>query len=155
MGAVSNSTIASLALAMVVLLGACAQANLQTSPEAPPVAVIVEPVVQGPPDPDAGKQFFDSIRGGNCKICHYTNERRMVGPGMRNVTRRHTEDWLRMWLNDPQGTWRSGHPETEELRTRTRKNKVPVTACVKQPMTEKQVDDLISFLKTLETDQTP
>ncbi|MBW2271013.1 MAG: c-type cytochrome [Deltaproteobacteria bacterium] len=102
------------------------------------------------PDPEAGKQFLESIEGGNCKTCHYTSKLRMVGPGMESVTKRHTDEWLRMWLTDPQGTWRSDHPETEELKTRTRKAKAPVTSCVKKPMTQWQVDDLISFLETLE-----
>ncbi|MAE95236.1 MAG: hypothetical protein CL910_11300 [Deltaproteobacteria bacterium] len=103
-------------------------------------------------DPEAGKIFFESIQGGNCKTCHYTNQLRMVGPGMENVTRRHTREWMRSWLTDPQGTWQSDHPETEDLKSRTRKGRVPVTACQKGKMTEGQLNDLISFLETLEKD---
>lgn len=103
-------------------------------------------------DPEAGQTFFDSIEGGNCKSCHYTSKLRMVGPGLENVTRRHSEQWLRLWLSDPQGTWKSDHPETRELKERTRKIKAPATSCVKKPMDETQTGDLVDYLKTLETD---
>lgn len=103
-------------------------------------------------DPEAGKTFFDSIEGGNCKACHYTTKLRMVGPGMENVTKRHSEEWLQLWLSDPQGTWKGDHPETQELKERTRKVKAPATSCVKKPMDETQTRDLVDYLKTLETE---
>ena len=103
-------------------------------------------------DPEAGKSLFESIEGGNCKSCHYTSKLRMVGPGLENVTRRHSHEWLRVWLHDPMGTWKGDHPETRELKERTRKMKVPATSCVKKPMDEAQVGDLLDYLNTLETD---
>jgi cytochrome c2 len=103
-------------------------------------------------DAAAGKTFFDSIEGGNCKGCHYTTRLRMVGPGLENVTKRHSEEWLLLWLHDPQGTWKGDHPETRELKERTRKAKAPATSCVKKPMDEMQTRDLVDYLKTLETD---
>ena len=155
----SKPSLTSLLVSLVWLLGACVEANLKAGSGDDREAV-VEAVPEAVPetgpeavrdgDPEAGKLFFESVEGGNCKTCHYTSKLRMVGPGMESVTKRHTEAWLRMWLTDPQGTWRSDHPETEELKSRTRKGRVPVTSCVKKPMTEGQVDDLISFLKTLE-----
>ena len=103
-------------------------------------------------DADAGKAYFTSIEGGNCKSCHYTNDRRMVGPGLADVTRLHTEEWLHLWLKDPQGTWQAEHPETLDLKSRTRKQRSRATSCVKKPMTDEQMDDLLDFLKTLETE---
>ncbi len=101
-------------------------------------------------DPESGKEFFRSIQGGNCKTCHYTNSLRLVGPGMENVTRRHTDEWLRLWLKDSQETWRSDHPETVELKERVRKTRVGATSCQKGEMTEVQLGDLLDFLDTLE-----
>ncbi|MBW2280745.1 MAG: cytochrome c [Deltaproteobacteria bacterium] len=97
----------------------------------------------------AGKVYFDSIKGGNCKTCHYTNDRRLVGPGMRDVTTRHSDEWLRSWLKDPQGTWKSDHPETADLKKRTRKTRVGATSCMKQPMSDEETRNLIDFLSTL------
>ena len=122
---------------------------------APLLVVLLASVVWAPSasaDPEAGKTYFESIEGGNCKTCHYTSKLRMVGPGMQNVTRRHTEDWLRLWLHDPQGTWKSDHPETRELKERTRKARAPATSCMKKPMDETQTNDLVDYLKALETD---
>jgi len=100
-------------------------------------------------DAGTGETYFTSIEDGNCKSCHYTNSRRMVGPGLENVTRRHSDEWLRMWLEHPQGTWQGDHPETLELKERTRKVKARATSCVKKPMTEAQIEDLVDFLETL------
>ncbi len=79
------------------------------------------------------------------------NENR-PGFSAENVTKRHSEEWLRLWLSDPQGTWKSDHPETRELKERTRKAKAPATSCVKKPMDEAQTRDLFDYLKTLETE---
>ena len=100
-------------------------------------------------DAEAGKAYFEDIKGGNCKTCHYTNDRRLIGPGMQDVTVRHSDEWLRSWLKDPQATWKSEHPETAELKQRTRKARVRATSCMKQPMTDQQTDNLIEFLATL------
>jgi cytochrome c2 len=56
----------------------------------PSAAVVCAPDASA--DPEAGKIFFDSIEGGNCKSCHYTSTLRMVGPGLENVSKRHSEE---------------------------------------------------------------
>ncbi len=92
---------------------------------------------------------------GNCATCHYTTALRKVGPGLQGVTTRHSEEWLFSWLKDPQGTWRSDHPETLALRERTRKLRSRATSCVKKPMAEQELDDLMNDLGTLVGEQPP
>ena len=101
-------------------------------------------------DAKKGETYFRSVEGGNCKTCHSISSKRLVGPGMENVTKRHSDGWLRQWLQNPQATWKSEHPETLDLKSRMRKTRVKVTSCQKKHMTEEQIGDLVDFLKTLE-----
>lgn len=97
-----------------------------------------------------GQEYFESMNGGLCTSCHRVDGTKLVGPGLKNVTRRHTEEWLREFLSDPKETWKSDHPETLELKERVRKTRVPVTACKKSPMEPDTLQDLIDYMKTLE-----
>lgn len=97
-----------------------------------------------------GRAYFENVNEGRCLSCHYVDSRKLVGPGMLNVTQRHSEDWLREFLTDPQKTWGSDHSETQELKERVRKTRAPVTTCLKGPMTAGQLENLIAYLKTLE-----
>ncbi|MFQ5873250.1 MAG: c-type cytochrome [Dehalococcoidia bacterium] len=101
-------------------------------------------------DAETGDAYFRSVEGGNCITCHSTGSKRLIGPGMENVTKRHSDVWLRLWLKNPQALWSSDHPETLELKSRVHKTRVKVTSCQKKPMTEEQIGDLLDFLKTLE-----
>ncbi len=101
-------------------------------------------------DAAKGQAYFESMNGGLCTSCHRVDGRKLVGPGLKNVTKRHTDDWLKAFLSDPKKTWKSDHPETLELKKRVRKSRVPVTACKKNPMEPETLNDLIDYLKTLE-----
>lgn len=100
-----------------------------------------------------GKVLFESATDGNCVPCHYTTGLRKVGPGLLDVTKRHSREWLVAWLTDPQGTWRSEHPETLELRQRTRKLRSRATSCIKRPMEEEKLQDLVDYLETLVSEE--
>lgn len=97
-----------------------------------------------------GAAFFTDINGGHCVSCHYTDGRKLVGPGLENVTQRHSEAWLHQFLSNPQETWEGDDAETMELKKRVRKLRAPVTLCRKSPMSDTQRDDLITYLKTLQ-----
>jgi len=99
-------------------------------------------------DSNKGEKYFHDEQAGNCKSCHYTDGRRLVGPGLRGVTERHSGEWLRSFLQDPQQTWSSDHPETLELKQRVRKKRAKVTTCKKQPMDAEGLQDLIEYLQT-------
>lgn len=101
-------------------------------------------------DAAKGQAYFEDMNGGLCTSCHRVNGSKLVGPGLKNVTQRHSDEWLREFLSDPKKTWKSEHPETLELKKRVRKTRVPVTACKKNPMEPGTLDDLMDYLKTLE-----
>lgn len=101
-------------------------------------------------DAAKGEAYFSSINGGNCSSCHYVDGRKLVGPGLKNVTQRHSEDWLKEFLMDPQATWKSDNPETLELKKHVRKTRAPRTVCIKGHMTPEQIQDMTDYLKALE-----
>ncbi len=100
-------------------------------------------------DAAKGETYFSSLNGGNCYSCHYVDNRKLVGPGLKKATQRHSEDWLKTFLADPQVTWKSDHPETLELKKRVRKTRAPSTTCMKGHMTAEQIQDMIDYLNVL------
>lgn len=101
-------------------------------------------------DVEKGEKYFTEADQGNCRSCHYPDNRRLVGPGLKGVTQRHSEEWLVMFLKDPQKTWNSDHKETVDLKERVRKTRVPVTVCRKENMTPENLDNLMEYLRSLE-----
>jgi cytochrome c2 len=101
-------------------------------------------------DARKGEEFFNSMQGGDCKSCHRVDGSKLVGPGLANVMTRHSNEWLKAFLTDPQATWKSEDPETLELKKRVLKTRVPFTVCKKGPMTSDQLQDLIDYLATLD-----
>ncbi len=102
-------------------------------------------------DPKRGEEFFKSVEGGNCMTCHYLDDKRLVGPGLQNVTKRHSDEWLKGFLKDPQAMWSSDHEETLDLRKRVHKKRNKYTSCKKpENITQEQIQDLMDYLKTLE-----
>lgn len=46
-------------------------------------------------DPKSGKKLFNT----NCAACH-TLDRKVIGPALRDVTKRRSKDWLTLWIKD-------------------------------------------------------
>ncbi len=101
-------------------------------------------------DTSRGEAYFSDINGGGCNSCHYIDERKMVGPGLKGVSERHSEEWLRQFLTDPQATWKSDHAETLELKERMKKKRAPRSLCRKNEISEEQLTDLIDYLNSLQ-----
>ncbi len=99
-------------------------------------------------DTKKGKKIFKS-KSGNCKKCHKLNEETKVGPGLKGMFDRYSEDWLRKWLKDPQGTWKENDPETQKMKKRLGKEnkKETLMKLPKGGLTDEQVNDLFDFLK--------
>ncbi len=76
-------------------------------------------------------------------------EKKKVGPGVRDVTKRRSEEWLTKWIKDPQATREENDAETRKLRKwkkgleKSKKTKMKI----KKKLTVQEVTDLIAFLK--------
>lgn len=106
-------------------------------------------ISQAQADAEKGKEFFMDVEGGNCRTCHKTTAKKLIGPGLENLMLRHSEEWVKLFITDPQKTWEMDHPETIDLKKRVRGMKMQYARCRKAPMAEETKDDLIDFFKTL------
>ena len=42
----------------------------------------------------------ESIYKANCTSCHYTSDKKLIGPGLQGVTDKRSKEWLKLWIND-------------------------------------------------------
>jgi cytochrome c2 len=61
-------------------------------------------------DAAAGKALFNA----NCAACHKLDAK-MTGPALRNVTERHSTDWLHSWVKNSQALVKSGDAEAVKI----------------------------------------
>jgi len=101
-------------------------------------------------DAATGKSIYEDKKAGNCKMCHKTTGKKLVGPGLKEVSARNSDEWLNKWLKDPQAIWEENDAETQELRKRMKKQKKKKTAMkLKRKLSDEEIDHLIAYLKTL------
>lgn len=114
------------------------------------VILLTLPVTHARADAEKGREYFNDVQGGNCRACHSTSKTKTVGPGLGNLMTRHSEEWVRMFITDPQKTWETDHPETIELKKRIRGGlKKRYTSCRKNSMTVETKNDLIDFFNSI------
>lgn len=93
----------------------------------------------------AGRDLFISH---TCFNCHKLEGQDVVGPLLKGVTTRHSREWIRQWIMDPNGMWKGDHPETLKLKQwRPGKAELPNTIMkVEPPLTADEADAVIAFL---------
>ncbi|VAX25007.1 hypothetical protein MNBD_NITROSPINAE02-261 [hydrothermal vent metagenome] len=98
-------------------------------------------------DPGKGEEIFKGKR--KCKTCHKLTAKKKVGPGLKGVTDRRSEGWLKKWLTNPQATWVENDAETQKLKEwkKGRKKAKKTTMKFKLPLSPTDVEDVIAFLK--------
>ena len=69
-----------------------------------------------------GEQLFKS----NCTSCHKTSDVRLVGPGLKGVNEKRSEEWLIKWIKNSQQLIASGDPDAVALFEEY--NKMPMLA---------------------------
>jgi cytochrome c2 len=103
---------------------------------------LVLPAVAGAQDAGRGEEMFEK----KCKACHRRTDEGKTGPGLADVTKRHSEEWLHKWLANPKAVIESGDPDALAL-VKKFKTKMPAIDLMNE---EKNRSDVIAFLKTLE-----
>ncbi|MEK6591031.1 MAG: cytochrome c [Nitrospinota bacterium] len=92
-------------------------------------------------DPLPGEVLFKN----KCKKCHKTTEQLATGPGLKDVTRRRSIEWIDRWLKNPKAVMNSDDPIAQELK----KNfKIQMPTYPEMSDDEKRMD-IIEYLKTL------
>lgn len=100
------------------------------------------PLLAGAQDAAKGEEMFDK----KCQTCHRRTDELKNGPGLADVTRRRSEEWLHKWLSNPKALIEAGDPDALALVKRF-KSKMPAIDLMQD---EKNRNDMIAFLKTLE-----
>lgn len=51
----------------------------------------------------------------NCAVCHNSSSEALVGPGLANISKRRSFDWIVRWVHNPQKVIKSGDMYAHEL----------------------------------------
>ncbi len=98
-------------------------------------------------DAGKGEALFNDKKGVKCVMCH-SFEKKVIGPNLSGVSKRHSRGWIIKWLTDTQGTWTSNDPETLDLKKRQGKEGKPKPAHMTPKISPEQAADLADFLMT-------
>lgn len=83
----------------------------------------------------------------HCKKCHKLSEKAGVGPGLKGVSAKRSEKWLRDWLADPQAVWEANDEETQDLKKwKKGKDKKKKTSMKTKKLSQEEIDSLIKFM---------
>ncbi len=83
-------------------------------PESAPPATLTAAAEQG-------KKIFTD----NCQVCHSVGAERLVGPGLKDVTKRRPEAWLIPWIRNSQKVIESGDKYAVDLYNAYNKTQMP------------------------------
>ncbi len=108
----------------------------QPAAESTEAAVPAEEVAADPGA--AGEALFN---GKGCMACHQLTDVKGVGPGLKGVTTRRTEDWIKKWLKDTVGMLATDETAKALL---AEFNNMPMPP---QTLTDAEIDQLIAFFK--------
>lgn len=73
----------------------------------------------------ANASVGEDIYNKMCMSCHSTTDKVLVGPGLKGVSERRTEEWILKWVKDPQGVIDSGDKDAVELFNKFNKMPMP------------------------------
>lgn len=86
-----------------------------------------------------GKSLFKT----NCSACHSIGKGRLVGPDLKNITIKRTEDWLMKWIKSSSSLIKSG--DADAISIFKEFNEVPMTDF--SFLTDEQLKVMLSYIK--------
>jgi mono/diheme cytochrome c family protein len=115
-------------------------------PEVPFVCLVESPISHSNPmiplalteDGLKGEALFKE----NCGICHMPNDEALIGPGLWQVGKRRSFDWIVRWVHNPQKVIKSGDTYANELFEKF--NRAEMTAF--PSLNEKQIKQILAYL---------
>jgi len=101
--------------------------------------------------------FFGSINGNaetgekifktNCAACHNLSDQKLVGPGLKGISEKHSEEWLISWIKNSQELIASGDSAANAIFNEF--NKMPMQSFPQ--FSNEEIVDLINYMKTNES----
>lgn len=111
-----------------------------SSEQTPPPAATEQPAATaGAGDAEAGKAIVTDMA--KCGMCHKLTDEKLIGPGLKGVTDRRTDDWIKNMVKDPVG-WVEKDADAKKLFEEF--NKVPMTHI---ELSDADIDNVVAFLK--------
>ncbi len=96
---------------------------------------------------EMGKNLFETK--GECNKCHEINHDKIFGLGLAGIKSRHSDEWLKKWISNPEAVWSDNDPETQALKKRFRKTEKPKLEMEPGKLSDAEADRIIEYLKTL------
>jgi len=96
-------------------------------------------------DAKKGETLFKDKGATKCVVCHAIGKK-VVGPDLAGVGKRHTHAWLVKWITNTQATWDANDAETADLKKRTKKEGKPKSAHSTPPISEADAKDIADYL---------
>jgi cytochrome c2 len=129
------------AASMLIVLGLAACSNKEksekSSTESESPQSMVEPAVAAlSTEAEAGKAIFD----GKCIACHKITDEKLLGPGLKGVTTRRTEDWIKKMVKNPD-KMTAEDPEAKKLLEEYK------TQMTNFNLTDDEVNNVFAYLK--------
>jgi len=110
------------------------KAGKATDPEpqgAQPVAALTAAAEQG-------KTIFNA----NCVVCHSLGDEKLIGPGLKDVTKRRTEAWLIPWIRNSQKVIESGDKYAVDLYNAYNKIQMPPYA-----FSDEEIKSILAYIE--------
>lgn len=86
----------------------------------------------------SGEEIFKSL----CAPCHRTDTRRTVGPGLKGVSEKRGEEWVRNWIIDNKAMIQSGDPDAVAVWEEYKIDMPPF-----KQISDAEMDDLILYME--------
>jgi mono/diheme cytochrome c family protein len=97
-----------------------------------PTSMIEEPTANA----ENGKAIFDT----KCIACHKATDEKLIGPGLKGVTAKRTEEWIVKMVKDP-ADMIANDPEAKKLFEEYKTPMLPLG------LTDAEIDDVYAYLK--------
>lgn len=85
----------------------------------------------------------------NCTSCHVVGDNKVVGPGLKNVHKRRSEEWLLKWIKNSQALVKAGDADAVKLFEENNKIAMPAF-----PFKDDEVKAIVAYIKT-ESEKAP
>lgn len=86
-----------------------------------------------------GAQLFRT----NCGACHTVGKGKLVGPDLKGLQDRHTEEWILKWVHSSQTLVKSGDKDAVKLFNDNNQIQMP-----DQPLSDNDIKSVLAYIKT-------
>ncbi len=90
-----------------------------------------------------GQEIFQEV----CARCHTAEAVGKLGPGLKDVTKRRSEEWLNRWIKSPRAMLAAGDITAKQLREKNKYDLTMPTLPIMQKDENRKA--VIAYLKTL------